>query len=70
MAHKAIDETQTIVIDREGEETEGGMWDFLNIHSLHTKGKKRLLIVGDSITPLIPPVMLSPTISSLFFPLV
>ena len=50
MAHKAIDETQTIVIDREDEETEGGMWDFLNIHSLHTKGKKRLLIVGDSIT--------------------
>ncbi len=50
MEHKAIDETQTVVIDREDSLTEECIWDFLDIRDLYTSGKKRLLIVGDSIT--------------------
>ena len=50
MEHKAIDETQTLVEDREDSRTEGCIWDFLDIRDIYTEGKKRLLIVGDSIT--------------------
>lgn len=50
MEHKAIDETQTVVYDREDSVTEECIWDFLDIRDIYTEGKNRLLIVGDSIT--------------------
>ncbi len=50
MSHKAIDETQTVVIAKKEYPTEETIWDFININGLYEKGKKRLLIVGDSIT--------------------
>ena len=50
MAHKAIDETQTVVVAKKEYPTEETIWDFININGLYEKSKKRMLIVGDSIT--------------------
>lgn len=50
MEHKAIDETQVVVKAKKDYPTEDTIWDFMNIHGLYNKGKKRMLIVGDSIT--------------------
>ncbi len=50
MEHKAINETQVVVAAKKEYPTEACIWDFLNINSLYAKGKKRMLIVGDSIT--------------------
>lgn len=50
MSHIAIDETQTVVIAKKEYPTEETIWDYININGLYEKGKKRMLIVGDSIT--------------------
>ncbi len=50
MEHKAINETQVLVTAKKEYPTEASVWDFININSLYSKGKKRMLIVGDSIT--------------------
>lgn len=49
MEHKAVDETQMVVNVKKEHPTEACVWDFLNINSLYSSGKKRMLIVGDSI---------------------
>lgn len=50
MALKAIEETQVVVTAKKEYPTEDCIWDFININSRNTENKKRLLIIGDSIT--------------------
>lgn len=50
MEHKAVNETQVVVAAKKEYPTEECIWDFLQINSLYSADKKRMLIVGDSIT--------------------
>lgn len=49
MGHKAFDETQVVVTAKKEYSTESVIWDFVRVNDLQGN-KKRLLIVGDSIT--------------------
>ena len=57
MEHKAFEETQVLVGAKKEYPTEEVIWDFVNINGFYENKKKRLLIVGDSITAGIYPVM-------------
>lgn len=50
MKHNAIDETQVVVTAKKDRKTEDCIWDFITVNGLYERGKKRLLIIGDSIT--------------------
>ncbi len=50
MEKKAFEETQVLVSAKKEYPTEEVIWDFLNINGVYENKKKRLLIVGDSIT--------------------
>ncbi len=50
MERKAFDETQVVVTAKKEYPTEDTIWDFIRVNDCYNNAKKRLLIVGDSIT--------------------